>query len=99
MSSWTNRGNLTSDGQTTAWTHPGGLASVSVVGTWGSGTADLQFSPDGSNYYDVDTTNARLTADGVFDIQLAACSLRVDLSGSSSPDLNVFYQQYQTTYN
>jgi len=90
---------ISGNGNSAAWDHVGGMCTCAFVGTFSSGTAKLQFSPDdGSNFYDVDATNAALTADGVFDVQIAACKLRVNLAGASSPDVDVYYQQYDVRY-
>lgn len=90
---------LDADGNSASWEHPGGMASVIMQGTFSSGTCKLQCSgDDGTTWVDVDATNASKTANGVFKIDLADCDLRVNLNGSSSPDIDVLYQRYQVTY-
>lgn len=66
----------------------GNFTTLYAKGTWGGGTIKVQISPDGSNWFDV--TDANLTADGFANIQVKAPYMRVDLSGATSPDLNVW---------
>lgn len=83
---------ISSDSSTDSWRHRGDLASVVVQGTFDSGTATLEMSVDGgTTWVAVDSSNAALTANGVFNTTLGECLLRVTLSGSTSPDLDVYY--------
>lgn len=83
---------MSADGNSSSWDHAGGLAGVAVQGTFSSGTAKLQASIDGgTTYIDVDTTNAQGTSAFLFAFNFPACLLRVNLSGSSSPDIDVYY--------
>ena len=59
-------------------------------GTFGSGTATLEYSlDDGSNYFSVDSTNLAYTEDGQGNFELPKCKLRVTVSGSISPTIAV----------
>lgn len=82
--------SLTEDGQTSELNWLGGLGTVAVFGTFGSGTAKLQASFDqGSTWVDVGL-DTQFTADGIGNFDLpGGVLLRVDLSGSSSPSLTV----------
>lgn len=83
--------NLTGDGNTPELQWPGGFSgSVIVFGAFGGGTAKLQFSVDGTTWVDEGST---FSADGVAGFELPGCLLRVNLSGSTSPDLTVFIRQ------
>jgi hypothetical protein len=81
--------NLTADGQSATLTVPnGGQVLVTASGTWGSGSLVLQVS-DGTNWINLHTA---LTADGSATVDLPrgeSYSVRVNLSGSTSPDLDV----------
>ena len=81
---------FSADGNSATVNWPGGTGSMFVEGTWGSGTATLQYSIDsGSNWASVTdgTTTASLTADGVVTFTLGECDLRINLGGSTSPTL------------
>ena len=69
----------------------GAVGSFQAVGTWGSATAVLQASNDGTNWVtvqDVEGNAVSMTADGLVDISSAALYLRVSTSGGSSQDLD-----------
>lgn len=78
-------GTLDADGSVTFF-WPGGGGTFVGQGTFGSGTLDLQWSEDGSNYVAVGT-DTTLTADGKAYFIHEAGNMRVNLSGSTSPDL------------
>lgn len=85
--------NFTADGSvvTNAQSGSSGIGNFTTVwaeGTWGGGTLTPEISPDGENWFTV--TDAALTADGFVNIQVKAPFIRLTLSGSSSPDLNVW---------
>lgn len=82
-------GNLTADGNTGEQKFNPKLVFI-AEGTWGSGTAKLQFRPSGHTTW-IDVTGASMTADGYKDVELKATTdveFRVNLAGSTSPDLN-----------
>lgn len=79
--------SLSADGNTTAVKFDGGKGTLSVWGTFGSGTAKLQRSVDNSTWIDV--SGASFTANGQINFECAACYLRVNLAGSTTPSLNV----------
>jgi len=86
---------LNSDGNSSAWDHLGGDAGVAVQGDFGSGTVKLQLSMDGgTTYVDVDSTTAQGTAAFTCGLKFPPCKLRVNISGSSSPDVDVYYSRY-----
>lgn len=88
--------NLDADGQTATYQYEGGDGSYTAFGTFGSGTATLQYSIDGTTFIDV-SSDAALTANGGVAItNLPPCSVRVNLSGSTSPDLNVHVYRFKT---
>ena len=67
------------------------VGHFSAYGTFGGGTASLQYSTDGgSNYRDVDSTNLAFTADGQGNFELPKCKLKVVLAGATSPSLSVY---------
>lgn len=95
---------LTADGRTTAFPYintraDGNIwATVFVYGTFGSGTATVQVSPDaGTTWIDVEDDGGSVvsfTADGARNVRLASDAgepvlISVDLSGATSPDLTV----------
>lgn len=90
---WTTVGTLSADGNTSEWVHPGGVASVMIIGTFGSGTAKLQVSDaSGGTFVDVDKsgeTNATLTAAGTYNVEYAPCYMRVNLASSTMPSVTV----------
>ncbi len=77
---------LAADGQTAAVYHPGGTGSFSAVGTFGTGTVQLQaqFLANGSF---VPVTGTALTADDVITYSLPQCVIRLDLAGSATPSI------------
>lgn len=90
---------LNADGNSTAWEHDGGLCCVHILGDFGSGTAVLQSSPDdGTTYTAViknSGTDASWTSAGVVSVNLPRETMvRVNLSGSTSPDLDIYYQRH-----
>lgn len=61
-----------------------------VAGTFGSGTVKLQMSPDdGSTWVDVGGDSS-VTAAAVVNYSINACSLRLNLSGSSGASINAW---------
>jgi len=67
--------------------------SVQMTGTWGSATAVMQGSNDGSNWValkDAQGNDVSLTADGGFDAVVTGWEyVRPSLSGGSSDDIDV----------
>lgn len=62
--------------------------TVFFYGTFGGGTAQIEASPDGGTNW-VDVPNGSATAETIVNMEIRATHLRVSLSGSSSPSLNV----------
>jgi len=80
---------LSADGQTAAYTWPGGLGLFTAYGTFGSGTAKLQYSvDDGTTYIDAGADSEFTSDDGIV-FELPNCLARADLSGYTSPTLNI----------
>lgn len=69
----------------------GGRGVFAAYGTFDSGTAKLQWSPDdGTTWLDVDRsgeTYVTFTADGAGNFELPACMIRAVLSGSTTAAL------------
>ena len=76
------------DGDSDAIQWQGGEGTMTGIGTFGSGTATLRFSYDGSTYADVGT-NTTLTESGGGIFELHPCKLKVTLAGSTAPALTV----------
>jgi hypothetical protein len=67
----------------------GGFNTLYASGAFDGGTLQVQASPDnGTNWFDV--TGANLTADGVVNFEIKAELLRVNLSGASSPNVEIW---------
>lgn len=83
--------NLTADGSTAAVSHPGTRVHVVIVGTWGTGTAKLQFLDDQATPVWTDVAGASWTADTATVIELAntGYTFRINLAGATSPDLDI----------
>lgn len=83
--------NLTVDGQTATAISNGTRLHVMISGTWGAGTAKLQFLDDQSSPVWTDVTGASWTANTATVVELAPTeySFRIDLSGATSPDLDI----------
>lgn len=80
--------SLTGDGNTDAYVWPGGTGLYSAFGTFGSGTAKLQYSEDETTWIDTGT-DSEFTADAGIVFELPECSVRVNLNGSTTPTLSV----------
>lgn len=83
----TGQQSFAADGNSTVIGWPGGLGTFAAWGTFGSGTAKLQWSPDGTTY--VDVTSASLTAAGYKNFEIGPGRLRANLAGSTAPALKV----------
>ena len=86
---------LSADGATSAVKWRGGDGNVEVSGTFGGGTATVQKSTDGgTTWKDMDTTNLSFT-ETTFKTFRAndGDKLRVNLSGSTTPTLEVFINE------
>jgi hypothetical protein len=85
--------NLAADGQTATFGYNGGKRTFVAYGTWGSGTLKLQWSPDDGTTWIDEGTDSELTANGDFSMDADNVSpgllYRLDLSGSTSPDLDI----------
>jgi hypothetical protein len=83
--------NLAANGNV-AWNIPyvnsyGAITAI-VSGTWGSGTAKLEFSHDGTVW--IDSGSSGITANGALKLTGVACTkVRVVLTGATAPDLDV----------
>lgn len=90
---------LTADGNSAVWyvstPHKG---TVHLTGTFGSGTAKVQISRDGTTYYDFSAQNSAGTVADVaytedeikaFD-PFASGYYRIVLSGSTNPSIKIF---------
>lgn len=90
---------LSATGSAVEW--KGGMGVFVAYGTWGGGTAKLQFSPidDGAtNWFDVDAsgeTYVTLTADGAGGFNLPACYVRLHLASVTS--ISAFVQGIRQT--
>ena len=86
-------GNLTVDGNYPAaspwYGHQGGRVVFAVQGDFGGGTAALQFSLDDGTTWSSTGSTTSLTADGGAGAELPPCKVRVNLSSSTSPNLDV----------
>ncbi|MDF1786747.1 MAG: hypothetical protein P1U82_12820 [Verrucomicrobiales bacterium] len=84
-------GNLTADGQLSpdANSRSADTYAFAIYGTWGGGTLKFQGKDKGSSTW-FDITSASWTDDvsGVIDVS-GSWDIRADLSGSTSPDLNI----------
>lgn len=78
------------NGNGTAYDFSGGVATLTVQGTFDGATAKLQHSLDGgTTYVDCDSDNASFTAAGQSNVELAAGKVRMNLAsagGSTSID-------------
>lgn len=85
--------NITANGNVpsaTPWYgHPGGRVVYAVQGTFGSGTTVLQFSLDEGATWSSAGAATSLTSDGGAGAELPPCLIRVNLSGATSPDLDI----------
>jgi hypothetical protein len=83
---------LVATGATAAVMWPGGRGSFVAYGTFGGGTAALQWSPDdGTTWINVDqggSTYVTLTANSEGGFELPQCQVRVNLTGATSPTIN-----------
>ena len=62
--------------------------SAFVFGTWGGGTAKLEYSVDGTNW--VDSGHVGITGDYALTMAGKPCTkVRVVLTGATAPDLDV----------
>lgn len=83
-------GNFSADGNSSELDWGGRFVGhISAYGTFGSGTVTLQYSLDaGATWNAVDTTNLAFTADGNGNFELPFCKLRINLAGSTTPDID-----------
>lgn len=78
---------FSADGQSDTVNWLGGKGCFVCYGTWGGGTATLQFSVDsGTTWLDAGT-DTTITANGGGIFELPVCQLRVDLASSTTPSL------------
>lgn len=67
---------------------------IHITGTWGSGTATLQYSIDGGTNWvacpvDKEANIVSLTSDGIMTIKQRFPLLSINLTGSTNPSLTV----------
>lgn len=86
--------NITGDGNTSAVQHPGGSGAFGAAGTFGGGTLTMEISFDGGTTW-VDVLDSAMTADDVYAYALPACLIRGNLSGASTPDIDIFVRAMQ----
>jgi len=81
-------GNLAADGESTEWTYQGGVGFISCAGTFGGGTATLQYRVNATLWV---TTGTTFTVDAIARIDLPrGVQLRVSLAGATAPNLNTY---------
>ncbi len=84
-------GTLSANGNVTAnvpYMNSFGAITAVVSGTWGSGTAKLEFTLDGSVWQDSGITG--ITSNGALKMTGVACkAVRVVLTGATNPSLVV----------
>ena len=81
----------TADGNSQAIRWPGGEGTYNAEGTFGGGTATLQFSPDGGTTWKSCGSDAELSSDGAANFKLpVGYHLRVSLSGASGANLDAW---------
>lgn len=82
--------SLFADGSTDTMEDPGVYTTILVAGTFGGGTATLEVSADGTNWYPTDPA-ASWTSSGLKAVTLGKGILfRVTLAGATAPSLNVY---------
>ena len=93
------RESMSGDGQSTAL-EVGGPVRLSLTGTFGGGTAQLQTKDPGGNWVDVANGSFTAVTDTLFDFPLEANNeVRVDLSGSTTPALVVWIQAHRGDFH
>lgn len=78
---------LSANGSTTPFYHAGGDAWFGANGTFGSGTLIVYASYDSGTSYQSLGSDATLTAEGSFKMNLPSCYLKATLTGSTSPSI------------
>lgn len=85
------RNNLTANGNTPAVAvREGDQYVVGAQGTWGGGTAKLQFAASTDADIWEDVSGGSLTADGSLLVTLGRGLVRWNLAGATSPDLYLY---------
>lgn len=59
----------------------GGKYTLGAAGTFDSATVTFQFSADGTNFINIDTTNLQFTAAGLYNVELGNGFLKASISG------------------
>jgi len=67
----------------------GGIYNVTAVGTFGQ-SAELQYSPDGTNYVSIDSTNLTFSAAGTYNFEMPRGYYKPVLSGSGTTDIDFY---------
>jgi hypothetical protein len=87
-----SQGELTADGY--LYLKTGGAMkgtsfnTIFAKGSFGSGTLTIEISPNGEDWFLV--PDSELTAEGFFNFQARFYALRVELDGSTDPELEVW---------
>lgn len=83
--------NVTANGQTQTFDVRSGKLHVHISGTFGSGTAKLQMKSDsGTDWLDLQGASWSAAADDIVELgPQSVNTVRLDLSGATSPDLTV----------
>jgi hypothetical protein len=77
------------DGNSQQWDWPGGNGMIAAQGTWGSGTIQLQVTPDAGTTW-INVSGISITADGTVTFACAPGQVRLNLSGSGGASLNAW---------
>jgi len=88
---------LTADGDSDIISWPGGVAEFQAQGDFGTGTAKVQWRMNSDQSW-TDVSGASLTSDGRASFDIGPCTLKVNLAGSSNPDLDIRVAKRSTIY-
>lgn len=68
----------------------GGKYSASVIGTFGGGSIEFQWSPVNSNFHSIDSVNLSFSADGLWNMEVARGFIKPVRTGGSSMDVDAY---------
>ncbi|HCR85494.1 MAG TPA: hypothetical protein DIV86_02335 [Alphaproteobacteria bacterium] len=80
---------LTANGNTNTIDWYGGVGTFAASGTFGGGIITMQYSLDGTNFI-TGGVDSELVSDGGKKFSLPKCSIRLNLAGATSPNVNCF---------
>ena len=80
--------NGSATGSAVSWTGFRGICTAE--GTWSGATFTLQYQTFRGTWVDVDTTNAVLTANGMFGFELPPGNIRASISGGSPSAVYIY---------